>query len=256
MKRNFKLVMEYDGTGYHGWQRQKEIPTIQGTIETQLKTMTGQSVTVIGSGRTDAGVHALNQVANFVVDTQLTADIFKKGLNSLLPADIVIKECQEVDTAFHARYDALSKTYDYRLLNHPVRAALLRQFAWHIRKPLDEKAMRVAMECLKGEHDFSAFEAVGSPRSHSRRTALNVGLTAKDPKGYLVFSMEADGFLRSMVRNVVGTLVDVGVGRMSPEGFGDVLASKDRKQAGITAPPQGLFLREVKYQHTSGSTGW
>jgi len=255
MRRNFKLVMEYDGTGYHGWQRQKEIPTIQGTIETQLKTMTGQSVTVIGSGRTDAGVHAFNQVANFVADTKLTPDIFKKGLNGLLPADIVIKECQEVDDAFHARYDALSKTYDYHLLNRPVRAALLRQFAWHIRKALDESAMRVAMECLKGEHDFSAFEAVGSPRSHSVRTALHADLTAKDSKGYLVFSIEANGFLRSMVRNIVGTLVDVGIGKMSPEGFQDVLTSKDRKQAGITAPAQGLFLREVKYQHTSGLRG-
>ncbi|MDY6951657.1 MAG: tRNA pseudouridine(38-40) synthase TruA [Thermodesulfobacteriota bacterium] len=252
MKRNFKLVMEYDGTGYHGWQRQKDLPTVQGTIETRLKTMTGQSVTVIGSGRTDAGVHALNQVANFVVETNLTADIFKRGLNSLLPPDIVIKACQQVDAAFHARYDAVSKTYDYHLLNHPVRAALLRHFAWHIRKPLDEKAMRVAMECLKGRHDFSAFEAVGSPRSHSVRMALHVNLTARDSKGYLVFSMEADGFLRSMVRNIVGTLVDVGVGRISPERFKDVLASKDRKQAGITAPPQGLFLREVKYQHASG----
>jgi tRNA pseudouridine38-40 synthase len=250
MRRNFRLVIEYDGTGYHGWQRQKRLPTIQGTIETQLKTMTGRSLTVIGSGRTDAGVHALNQVANFVVDTGLTADIFKKGLNSLLPPDIVIKECQEVEPVFHARYDALSKTYDYHLLNRPARAALLWQFAWHIKKPLHENAMRAAMECLRGKHDFSAFEAVGSPRSHSVRTVLKVNMAAKDANGYLVFSIEADGFLRSMVRNIVGTLVDVGTGKFSPQGLRDVLTSRDRKQAGITAPAQGLFLREVKYADT------
>jgi tRNA pseudouridine38-40 synthase len=253
MRRNFKLVIEYDGTVYHGWQRQKDIPTIQGTIETALKTMTGLSVDVIGSGRTDAGVHALNQVANFAADTRLTADIFKRGLNSLLPEDIVIKGCEEVHASFHARYDALSKAYDYRILNRPVPAAVLRQYAWHIRKALDVDAMREAMGCLKGEHDFSAFEAAGSPRSESVRTATDVTLTAKGPDGYLVFSIEANGFLRFMVRNIVGTLVDVGLGRITPKRFQDILTSKDRKQAGITAPAKGLFLREVKYLTCPGA---
>ena len=246
--QNFKLTIEYDGTEYHGWQRQKDFRTVQATIEDALETMIGHQVTVIGSGRTDAGAHALNQVANFLVDTTLTADIFKKGLNSLLPADIVIRDCRAVDDRFHARYDAWSKVYDYRILNRPIPTALFRRYAWHIRKTLDLNAMSEAMLCLKGEHDFSAFEAAGSPRANAVRTAIDVNLTAKDKDGYVVFTIEANGFLRCMVRNIVGTLVDVGLGRISPEGFQGILTSRDRKQAGITAPPHGLFLREVKYR--------
>jgi len=212
--------------------------------------MTEQPVTLIGSGRTDAGVHATGQVASFCLETRLTSDVFAKGLNSLLPPDIVIKDCAAVDETFHARYDARSKVYDYRILNRPTTAALFRQYAWHIRKPLDLNAMRTAILCLKGEHDFSAFEGSGSPRSHAVRTAIDVSLTGKDADCYVVFSIEAGGFLRHMVRNIVGTLVDVGLGKISAEAFENILISKDRKQAGITAPAHGLFLREVKY--TSG----
>ncbi|NVM56572.1 MAG: tRNA pseudouridine(38-40) synthase TruA [Desulfobacterales bacterium] len=255
--QNFKLIIEYDGTAYHGWQRQNDTPTVQGAIEAELEAMTGRSVTVIGSGRTDAGVHALNQVASFIIDTKLTPDIFKKGLNSLLPGDIVIKDCKAVEDSFHARYDVWSKVYDYCILNRPIPAAFFRQYAWHIKKSLDLDAMRMAMICLKGQHDFSAFEVRrgrGSPRSHAVRTVMDVSLTAKDRDGCLVFSIEADGFLRCMVRYIVGTLVRVGVRKISPEEFENILISKDRKQAGITAPPHGLFLREVKYRpyHTSG----
>jgi tRNA pseudouridine38-40 synthase len=252
---NFKLIIEYDGTAYHGWQRQKDASTVQETIEAALETMTGGLVKVIGSGRTDAGVHALNQVANFSIDTRLTADVFQKGLNSLLPPDIVVKACQGVDESFHARYDAWSKVYDYDILNRPIPAALFRHYAWHVRKILDLNAMRVAMVCLEGEHDFSAFEASGSPRSHAVRKVMDVNWTAKNAEGDLVFTIEADGFLRCMVRNIVGTLVDVGLGKMSPEEFQDILTSRDRKQAGITAPAHGLFLRKVKYRShpTSGS---
>ena len=252
--RNFKLVIEYDGTGYHGWQRQSNTCTIQGTIEDALKRMTGQSVTLIGSGRTDAGVHARGQVANFRLETRLTSDVFANGLNSLLPADIVIKDCATVDESFHARFDAQGKVYDYCILNRPTPAALFRRYAWHIKKPLDLDAMRKAMLCLEGEHEFSAFEGAGSPRSHAVRTVIDLKLTGKDADGYVVFSIEADGFLRHMVRNIVGTLVDVGLGKISPKTFEDILISKDRKQAGITAPAHGLFLREVKYKSclTSG----
>ena len=251
---NFKLIIEYEGTAYHGWQRQKEIPTVQRAIEGALETMTGRLIKVIGSGRTDAGVHARNQVANFYVDTRLTANNFEKGLNSLLPPDIVVKDCQGVNESFHARYDARSKVYDYRILNRPIPTALFRQYAWHVRKNLDVNAMRAAMVCLKGEHDFSAFEASGSPRSHAVRKVMDVNLTAKNAEGYLVFTVEADGFLRCMVRNIVGTLVDVGLGKRSLDEFQHILTSKDRKQAGITAPAHGLFLREVKYasSHASG----
>lgn len=253
--QNFRLLVEYDGTAYHGWQRQSNTRTIQGTIEAALKTMTGEPVTLIGSGRTDAGVHATGQVANFCLETRLTPDVFLKGLNSLLPPDIVIKDCAAVDETFHARYNTLSKVYDYRILNRPIPAALFRQYAWHIRRPLDLKAIRTAMLCLKGQHDFSAFEAAGSSRSHAVRTVIDVDLTGhevrlapKDADGYVVFSIEADGFLRHMARNIVGTLVGVGLGEISPEAFEEILISKDRKQAGATAPAHGLFLREVKYR--------
>ena len=245
--QNFKIVIEYDGTAYQGWQRQGEGATIQGTIEAALETMIGKPVTVLGSGRTDAGVHALNQVANFRADTKLTPEIFKRGLNGLLPPDIVIKDCAVVDDAFHARYSARSKVYQYRILNRLTPAALFRQYAWHIKKPLDLSAMSKAITCLKGQHDFSAFEATGSPRSDAVRTVIDANLAERDADGYVVFSIEANGFLRHMVRNVVGTIVDVGLGKLSPEGFEDILMAKDRKKAGITAPAHGLVLKEVKY---------
>lgn len=223
--------------------------------------MTGESITLIGSGRTDAGVHATGQVANFCLETRLTPDVFLKGLNSLLPSDIVIKDCAVADEKFHARYDALSKVYDFRILNRPIPVAILRQYAWHIKKPLDLEAIRTAMLCLKGQHDFSAFEASrrrGSSRSHAVRTVIDVNLSGhevklapKDVDGYVIFSIEANGFLRHMVRNIVGTLVDVGLGKISPEAFEGILMSRDRKQAGVTAPAHGLFLREVKYGPTS-----
>lgn len=245
--QNFKLFIEYDGTAYQGWQRQKDGSTVQGTIEAALETMIGHPVTVIGSGRTDAGVHALNQVANFRADTRLTPEIFERGLNSLLPPDIVVKDCAPVDQAFHSRYRARSKVYNYRILNRSTPAALFRQYAWHIRKPLDLDAMSEAMRCLKGRHDFSAFEATGSPRSDAVRTVIDLDLTGKDAEGYVVFSIEADGFLRHMVRNIVGTLVDVGLEKISPGAFEDIVVSKDRTQAGITAPAHGLLLKEVRY---------
>ena len=145
MMKNFKLVIEYDGTAYCGWQRQKNDPTIQEAIETAISKMTHQKITLTGSGRTDAGVHAYGQVANFSCDTRLTADVFQKGLNGLLPDDIVVRACEPASETFHARYDAKSKTYHYRILNQPIPAALYRQYAWHIRKTLDMKSMQTAL---------------------------------------------------------------------------------------------------------------
>ncbi|OEU46160.1 MAG: tRNA pseudouridine(38,39,40) synthase TruA [Desulfobacterales bacterium S7086C20] len=248
MRQNLRLTIEYDGTNYHGWQRQKNASTVQGTIEAAIEKMTEQSVTVIGSGRTDAGVHAQNQIAHFSIDSKLTSEIFKKGLNSLVPADIVIKDCQAVDDSFHARYDVSSKVYNYHILNRPFPTALFRHYAWHIKKELDLNTMREAMLHLKGTHDFSAFEATGSHRSNPVRNVMNVSLHTKGSSGHLVFSIEANGFLRCMVRNIVGTLVDIGLGKTSPTDFCDILHSKNRTQAGATAPSQGLFLKEVKYE--------
>jgi tRNA pseudouridine38-40 synthase len=189
----------------------------------------------------------VHQVAHFNVATSLTADVFKNGLNSLLPDDIVIKDCSRVADAFHARYDVSSKIYEYVILNRPLPAAICRKYAWHVRRKLDLEGMRQAMACLKGTHDFSAFEGAGSARSSAVRTVINIHLIDEAEGHYLVFSIEADGFLRFMVRNIVGTLVDVGKKRISPEAFQDILKSKDRNLAGATAPPHGLFLKEVKY---------
>lgn len=243
---NFKITVEYDGTAYHGWQRQVVDRTIQGEIENALMTMTSDSVTVIGSGRTDAGVHALNQVANFRCATSLTPEAFLKGLNSLLPEDIVITSCKEVPEKFHARYDAKSKVYHYRILNRLLPAAISRQYTWHIRKKLNLSAMQEALRCVIGNHDFKSFEGSGSPRADTVRCILSADLIKTDD-GYTVLMIEGNGFLKFMVRNIVGTLVDVGHGKITPDDFKQILVSKDRDLAGITAPAHGLFLMEVKY---------
>lgn len=247
MTSNFKLIIEYDGSRFCGWQRQKKDRTVQGEIEKALLTMTGQQVVLNGSGRTDAGVHALGQVANFHCDTRLTADILLKGLNSLLAEDVVIKECRQVPDAFHARFDVKSKRYRYRILNRPIPGALLRQYVWFVRKKLDTGAMRTAIGHIVGRHDFKAFEGSGSPRSSTVRTVMAAGL-AEPQSDYLDIEVEAEGFLRYMVRNIVGTLVDVGLAKMTPGDFKAVLQSRSRDRAGITAPPQGLCLIEVRYE--------
>jgi len=246
MLRNFKIIIEYDGGSYHGWQKQKNDLTIQGEIEKVLLKMTGNKVALTGSGRTDAGVHAFSQAANFHCNTNLLSEEFYKGLNSLLPKDIVIKECREVDNKFHARYDVKSKIYEYRILNCKTPAAISRQYAWFIRKKLDLNAMKSALSNIIGKHDFKAFEGTGSPRSHTTRNVLNATIEQKDTN-YLYIEIEANGFLKHMVRNIVGTLVDVGLGKITSDDFKQILLSMDRNKAGATAPPHGLFLMHVKY---------
>jgi tRNA pseudouridine38-40 synthase len=246
MLKNFKIIIEYDGTNYHGWQRQKQDRTIQQEIEQGLSTMTARQITLNGSGRTDAGVHAFGQVANFLCETDLLPEAFQKGLSSLLPDDIVIKECRLVDESFHARYDVKSKIYHYRILNSKVPAAIGRQYAWFIRKSLETAAMRSAILHIIGSHDFKSFEGTGSPRSHTIRNVTAADLIENND-GSINFKIEADGFLRYMVRNIVGTLVDVGLGKVTPAGFKDILESKNRSNASATAPAHGLFLMEVKY---------
>jgi len=246
MRKNFKLIIEYDGSGFCGWQRQKNDRTVQGVIEAAIATMTGQPVTLIGSGRTDAGVHALGQAANFLCETGLTATIFERGLNSLLPEDVVIRRCIPVDESFHARFSAKSKVYQYRILNRDVPAAVGRQYCWFIRKRLDLTAMRAAAGHIVGTHDFKAFEGAGSPRSSTVRQVMRAEWHEPEPD-QPVFEIEADGFLRYMVRNLVGTLVLAGQGDIRPDDLMRILLSVDRDQAGATAPPQGLFLVEVKY---------
>jgi tRNA pseudouridine38-40 synthase len=245
--KNFKLTIEYDGTGYHGWQRQKHQRSIQAAIERRLAIMTGETVVLTGSGRTDAGVHALGQVASFRTLSTIPPDAFRRGLNSLLPGDIVIRECTEVDAAFHARYDVTGKRYHYRILNRDVPSAVERNYVWHVRKPLDVGAMRLAARHIRGVHDFKAFEGTGSPRSTTVRHITHIELVNERPE-MLVLEIEGNGFLRFMVRNIVSTLVDAGVGKISPDDVRQILLSRDRSRAGPTAPPTGLFLISVTYE--------
>jgi tRNA pseudouridine38-40 synthase len=244
--KNFKLIIEYDGSAYHGWQRQSRQRTVQQEIEDALFTMLGGRVVVHGSGRTDAGVHAYGQSANFWCQTDLTPEIFQKGLTSLLPEDIVIRKCLAAAESFHARYDVKSKIYHYKILNRGIPPAIGRQYCWFIRRKLDTGAMCAALATIVGRRDFKAFEGSGSPRSHTIRSVMTAQLDENDG-GKLIFAIEADGFLRFMVRNIVGTLVEVGLGKISVAGFKEILESKDRRNAGATAPAHGLFLMEVKY---------
>lgn len=245
MLKNFKLTIEYDGTNYHGWQIQKNDRTIQQEIETALFTMTGERITLAGSGRTDAGVHALGQVANFISKTKLLPDNFQNGLNSLIPDDIIIRECCLVDKQFHARYSAKSKTYHYRILNRKTPSAVGRQYEWFIRQKLDIEAIKAAACHIIGTHDFKAFEGTGSPRSHTTRSVITADIERDNDR--IAFKIKANGFLRYMVRNLTGTLVDVGLLKINPEDVKSIFASKDRSLAGPTAPPHGLFLVSVEY---------
>lgn len=244
--QTFKLIIEYDGSGFHGWQRQKNDRSVQETIEKALAVMTRESVTLIGSGRTDAGVHALGQVASFTTRARLDAEAVRNGLNSLLPDDVVIRACDPMPAGFHARFNVISKHYRYHILNRPIAPAIGRQFVWHIRKPLDIPAMRAAADGLLGTHDFKAFEGAGSPRSHTVRT-VSVSDVKETGGGNLTYDIAANGFLRFMVRNIAGTLVAVGLGKIPVEKVVDILGSRDRSRAGATAPPQGLFLVDVSY---------
>ncbi len=244
--KNLKMVLEYDGAAYYGWQRQAGVRTIQETVEDRILLMTRERVTLIGSGRTDAGVHALRQVANFRTSTRLSEGSLLRGLNSLLPRDVAVKEITEVNEEFHSQYDAKSKVYEYRIFNSPNRTALWRNYCWHVYGQLDLEAMKKAAGMLPGRRDFSSFCASGHESKSMVREIFDCRLDS-DGKEMAVFSVEADGFLKYMVRNIVGTLVDVGRSKLSPEGFRRVMEAKDRRKAGPTAPANGLFLVGVKY---------
>jgi tRNA pseudouridine38-40 synthase len=245
-RRNIRLTLEYDGTCYHGWQRQKNALSIQEVIETALTRITGETVRLTGSGRTDAGVHALGQVANFATSSTVPRRAFLHGLNSLLPMDIAVLRAEEVPLTFHARYGALAKTYEYRILNRPVRSPLNRLYAWWLTSSLDIAAMQQAAAVLPGEHDFFAFRAARSrPGPAARR--VDEAVWRCPAQGWLTFTITANGFLRGMVRSLVGTLVEIGKGKYPPEYLGEVIEKRDRRLAGPTAPPQGLFLVKVEY---------
>lgn len=243
--RNIKLTIEYDGTGYHGWQIQPNVETIQGTIEGKLAQITGEPVRLFASGRTDTGVHAMGQVAHFKTQSFLDVRSFLKGLNSLLPDDIRIKDVEEVDEAFHARFSAKGKVYEYRIFNGELFSPLHRHYSWFVPGKLDLTSMREAAMKLRGCHDFSSFCSVGSDHSSPVRKiyAIDVGMGGD----FIIIQVEANAFLKQMVRNIVGTLVEVGRRKLNPSQFGDILEARDRRRAGLTAPAQGLFLVRVNY---------
>jgi tRNA pseudouridine38-40 synthase len=244
--RNIKLSIEYDGTNYQGWQVQPKGPTIQGILEEKLGLLTGESIQLFGSGRTDSGVHALGQVAHFKTQSQMDIHTIQRALNSLLPLDIVIQKVEEVDEGFHARKHSRSKIYEYRILNRNLRSAFHRGYVWHIPQKLDLTEMKIATQSLVGEHDFSAFRTAGSPTRTTVRRVIRAEWK-KGQDGLIRFEIEANGFLKQMVRSIIGTLVEIGKGRMKAAEIRKILKSKNRKEAGPTAPAQGLFLKEVKY---------
>jgi len=245
MERNLKLIIEYEGTRYHGWQLQGELPTIQKIIEEVIFTISREESRVNSSGRTDAGVHAIGQVANFITHCSLPLHNLLRGMNSLLPNDIKIKDISEASADFHARFSAKSKTYLYKIDNGPVPSVFSRDYSWHIHEKLDLDKMAQAAEYLKGEHNFMSFCAAG----HETKTYIRQIIAAEfsQKRHLIIFRIEASGFLKYMVRNLVGTLVYVGKGKITPECFLDIIEANDRTVAGPTAPPRGLFLESVKY---------
>lgn len=288
--RNIRLTVAYDGTDFNGWQRQPNAPTIQGCIETAIAKITGEPVSLYGSGRTDAGVHALNQVANFKTECRIPCANLVDALNNFLPLAVRIKQAEEVPQSFHARYDVKSKSYRYRILLAPVASPFVVRFVYHYPYPLELKPMAAAARLLEGEHDFTSFAASGSDedekecRDARRRAAIGVRdlgfgvrkegtsnlLRIPNPEtripgssmvrtifssrilwrprtSVLAYQVKGSGFLHHMVRNIVGTLIEVGRGKLRPNDIPEILAARDRTRAGPTAPASGLCLMNVEY---------
>jgi len=244
-KRNIRLLIQYEGGAYHGWQIQPGALTIQEVLEETLSRITQERTRLIGAGRTDAGVHALAQVANLHTGSSLPARTIQRALNALLPHDIRVLMAEEIDRAFHARFSALAKRYEYRIWNHPVESVFQRRYSWWIPRTLDLEAMRAAAQSLLGEHDFLAFKASGSDAKSTVRRIVGCGWEAWGP--LLVFWIEATGFLRYMVRGLVGTLVEIGLGKKETDHLEKLLVSGERSLSGPTAPARGLFLTKVVY---------
>ncbi len=251
MNKNFKIIIEYDGSFFFGWQKQKDKKTIQEEIEIVLSKILNQKIKIYGSGRTDAGVHAFGQVANFHADTAIKPLKLKKAVNSLIKLPIVIKDCNIVDNKFHARYSALSKEYHYFILNQEDPVAIKRQYQWHIKQSLDFDIMNQCCLAITGILDFKSFENSGSPKVSTIREVffakINKLESNKLESNRFVFKICANGFLRYMVRNLIGTIVLCGAKKITPDEFIKIVKAKERAKAGQTAPPHGLFLKKVNY---------
>lgn len=244
--RNIRLTVAYDGTNYHGFQRQRPpVVAVQNVLEAKLETIFGDSIELAASGRTDAGVHACGQVVNFFTDGRIPVERIPLAVNSLLPDDIVVLEAAEADFDFSARHSAKSKTYIYRIQRGSFPNPFTRNYAWYVGRPLDIHAMREALAAVLGTHDFTSFRASGGAPMSPVRTMYRAEIGEKGE--LLEITIHGNGFLYHMVRNMVGTLVNVGLGRISVAGFQEILEARDRKKASPTAPAQGLYLFSVEY---------
>ena len=244
--RNIKMTIRYDGSRYKGFQRLKDNDmTIQGKIEDVLSKMANESIEIIGSGRTDMGVHAYGQVANFKTASNLSVDKMKTYLYEYLPEDIVITSLEEVDGRFHSRYNAKSKVYLYKIYNNKFHDPFLRKYTTHIPKKLDIELMKEASEYFIGEHDFTSFASSKSKKKSNVRTIYSINIT--ETNGLVEIYFEGNGFLYNMVRIISGTLVEVGLNNIEPEDIPKIIEAKNRQMAGKTLPPQGLFLMKVEY---------
>jgi len=260
---SFRLTIAYDGTDFVGWQRQASGVSIQGVLEEALSILDGREVPVMGAGRTDAGVHARGQVASITVARAIDAPSLVRAVNARLPRTVRVVEAAEVPGTFHARFNARAKTYHYRIWNGEVMDPFLRAYAWHIPSPaLDVTAMSAAAALLQGRHDFSAFQAAETDARSPERTVFASRFTPEpssipiaDVGRLLTYEISGDGFLRHMVRSIIGTLVEVGRGRQSSSWVGEVLASRDRSRAGRTAAAEGLCLMSVDYDYNDNSLG-
>jgi len=253
--RKLRVDLEYEGTRYHGWQYQSGVITIQQVLEEALGRILGEACRVMAAGRTDAGVHAFGQVCHLVTAHTLDVGSLHRALNSLLPEDIVVKAVREVPETFHARRSALAKRYEYWILNDPVPSALHQRFCWHVRTPLDTGSMKGAARSLVGEHDFSSFQASGCDSAGDPVREVGLIQVEMVHGRFIRIAVEARSFLRHMVRNIVGTLVEVGLGRLSEGAVARILEARDRKLAGRTAPAKGLFLQWIRYEMKEGCGG-
>lgn len=256
--RTLKLTLAYEGTHYVGWQRQANGTSVQGVVEEALRRVVGTKVSVMGAGRTDAGVHAVGQVASAVVNHAIETWQLRRALNGMLPRDVRVVEVEDATPDFHARFSPSRKTYAYRIALGSVVNPLERAFVWHHPGPLDPTTMATALALLVGEHDFSAFQGAGADVTSTTRCLFDArldvlrhaelrNLPRVDEADHIIVRLTADGFLRHMVRTVVGTLVEVGRGRRRADEIKEILASRDRQRAGQTAPAAGLVLERVDY---------
>ena len=243
--RNIKLTIEYDGKDFNGWQKQPNKLNIQGTIEQAIKSITGEDVELNASGRTDAGVHALGQVANFKTNSQIPIEKFAMAINSKLKKSIIIKKAEDVDERFHSRLNCKKKTYRYIINNSPEGTAIYRYLETHIPQKLNFEKMKQALKYIEGEHHFKAFKASGTSSKNSIRTIYETNIYENEDR--IIIELTGNGFLYNMVRIIVGTLVEVGMGKIEPSQIENILKEGKRENAGKTLPPNGLYLLEVKY---------